>query len=278
MLPALLGVSVAQVSLLVNTQIASRLAPGSVSWLSYADRLMEFPTAMLGVALGVVLMPQLAAARASADERRYSAMLDWGLRLVVLLALPSALTLLCFAEPLVAVLYHYGAFSARDVAQTAASLTGWGVGLVGVIAIKVLAPAYYARQDIRTPVRIALVVLAITQILNAVLLPYLAHAALSLSIGLGASINALWLLWGLIRRGSYTPRPGWGWFCLQVGLAGVLLLLFLQWAAGAVDWLAWQSQAMQRIGLLAAMLLGGAVIYLLAAQLLGLRLRQLVRP
>src|SRR3954469_4355703 len=110
MFPALLGVSVAQISLLINTQIASYLRPGSVSWITYADRLMEFPTAMLGVALGVVLMPQLAAARGSQDEERYSAMLDWGLRLVVLLSVPCAVALLAFSQPLVAVLYHYGAF------------------------------------------------------------------------------------------------------------------------------------------------------------------------
>ena len=118
MLPALLGVSVAQISLLINTQIASHLTPGSVSWLSYADRLMEFPTAMLGVAIGVVLMPQLAAAKAADDAKKYSDMLDWGLRVVVLLAVPSAAALLTFSTPLVATLYHYGAFTDRDVAQT----------------------------------------------------------------------------------------------------------------------------------------------------------------
>jgi putative peptidoglycan lipid II flippase len=277
MLPALLGVSVAQISLLINTQIASHLQPGSVSWLSYADRLMEFPTAMLGVALGVVLMPQLAAARASGDEQKYSAMLDWGLRLVVLLAAPCAVALLCLAHPLVAVLYHYGAFTARDVDQTAMALMGWGVGLVGVIAIKVLAPGYYARQDIKTPVRIAVVVLVITQILNALLVPHLAHAALSLSIGLGATINALWLLIGLMRRRSYLPSPGWGVFVLQVSVASALLVVFLWWVSRALDWTALQAQPWQRIGLLAAVLLGSAVIYLGAARATGLRWMRYVR-
>ena len=140
MLPALLGVGVAQISLLINTQIASWLAPGSVTWLTYADRLMEFPTAMLGVALGVVLMPQLAGARAGNDPERYSAMLDWGLRLVVLLAVPSSIALLVFAQPLVATLFHYGAFKDSDVPQVALALAGYGAGLVGLVAIKVLAP------------------------------------------------------------------------------------------------------------------------------------------
>lgn len=277
MAPALLGVSVAQISLLINTQIASHLAPGSVSWLSYADRLMEFPTALLGVALGVVLMPQLAAAKASNDVARYSAMLDWGLRLVVLLAVPCALALLTFAKPLVAVLYHYGAFSERDVQQTTVALMGWGVGLLGVIAIKVLAPGYYASQDIRTPVRIAIVVLVVTQLLNIGLVPLFQHAALSLSIGIGALINALWLLLGLLKRGSYKPAPGWGLFVLQVLAASALLTVFLMWAADAFQWTQLQAQAWRRIGLLALMMTGAGLIYFGAAWAAGLRLMQFIR-
>jgi putative peptidoglycan lipid II flippase len=277
MLPALLGVSVAQISLLINTQIASHLQSGSVSWLSYADRLMEFPTAMLGVALGVVLMPQLASARASGDDARYSDMLDWGLRLVVLLAAPCAVALLCFAQPLVAVLYHYGAFTARDVLQTSWALMGWGVGLIGVIAIKVLAPGYYARQDIKTPVRIAVAVLILTQVFNWLLVPRFAHAALSLSIGLGATINALWLLIGLMRRGSYQPSPAWGRFMLQVLAASVLLAVFLSWAATTVDWTSLQAQPWRRVGLMAATLMGAALIYLGAVQLSGLKFMQYVK-
>ncbi|MEY3638532.1 MAG: putative peptidoglycan biosynthesis protein MurJ, partial [Pseudomonadota bacterium] len=207
MLPALLGVGVAQISLLINTQIASHLAPGSVSWLTYADRLMEFPTAILGVALGAVLMPQLAAARANGQQAEYAAMLDWGLRLVLLLALPCAVALLSFSQPLVSVLYHYGAFTDHDVKQTTMALTGYGVGLIGLVAIKVLAPGYYASQDIKTPVKIAVVVLCFTQILNLVLVPYLAHAGLALSIGLGALLNAAWLYVGLLKKGRYKPLP-----------------------------------------------------------------------
>jgi putative peptidoglycan lipid II flippase len=176
MAPALLGVGVAQISLLINTQIASWLAAGSVSWLSYADRLMEFPTAMLGVALGVVLMPQLAAARAANDSERYSAMLDWGLRLVLLLSVPAGVALLVFAQPLVATLFHYGAFQDNDVRQVSLALAGYGVGLLGLVAIKVLAPGFYASRDMRTPVRIAIVVLVLTQLMNIALVPWLQHA------------------------------------------------------------------------------------------------------
>jgi putative peptidoglycan lipid II flippase len=275
MLPALLGVSVAQISLLINTQIASHLQAGSVSWLTYADRLMEFPTALLGVALGVVLMPQLAGARAANDTQKYSAMLDWGLRLVVLLAVPSAVALLTFAQPLVATLYHYGAFTDADVLQTTHALMGYGLGLLGLVAIKVLAPGFYANQDIKTPVQIAIVVLILTQLLNLVLVPYFQHVGLALAIGIGALINASWLLIGLIRRGSYQPLPGWGRFGLQVVFASALLAIFLWWAASAVSWTGMRSLYGQRIGLLTLVLLGSAVLYFSALRATGLKVRQL---
>jgi putative peptidoglycan lipid II flippase len=277
MLPALLGVSVAQISLLINTQIASYLETGSVSWLSYADRLMEFPTALLGVALGVVLMPQLATARANADAQRYSDMLDWGLRMVVLFSVPCAIALLTLAKPMVAVLYHYGQFSARDVQQTALALMGWGVGLVGIVAIKVLAPGYYANQDVKTPVRIAIVVLVITQLLNLVLVPKYAQAGLSLSIGLGAVVNAIWLLVGLLRRQSYRPAAGWGRFGLQVFAASALLVIYLMWAEQAFDWIALGSQVVVRLALFAAIAVGAFVVYLGAVWAAGLPLREFLR-
>ncbi|MFM9879885.1 MAG: murein biosynthesis integral membrane protein MurJ [Burkholderiaceae bacterium] len=278
MLPALLGVGVAQISLLINTQIASYLTPGSVSWLSYADRLMEFPVALLGVALGVVLMPQLAAAKAGGDGRQYAAMIDWGLRLVVVLGLPCAVALLIFATPLVASLYHYGAFTARDVQQTSAALMGYGAGLLGLLAIKVLAPGYYASQNIKTPVRIAVVVLVITQLLNIALVPWLAHAGLALSIGLGALINALWLLLGLLKNGSYTPSPGWWRFGLQVGLASALLGGALWWVAQHLDWIALQAQWGGRLALLAAVVLGAALLYFGVLWASGVKLKPLLRP
>jgi putative peptidoglycan lipid II flippase len=281
MLPALLGVSVAQLSLLINTQIASHLQAGSVSWLTYADRLMEFPTAMLGVALGVVLMPQLAAARAGGDSDKYSSMIDWGLRLVVLLGVPCAVALLCFAKPLVSVLYHYGAFTSRDVSMVTTALMGYGAGLLGLVAIKVLAPAYYAKQDIKTPVKIAIVVLILTQLMNIVFVPErflgLAHAGLALSIGLGAMVNALWLLVGLLRSKTFMPRPGWGRFALQVLAASSLLAAFLLWASTSFDWTGMQSESLKRIGVLALMMCASAAIYFVACAVSGIKLRALIR-
>lgn len=275
--PALLGVGVAHLSMIINTQIASYLAPGSVSWITYADRLMEFPTALLGVAMGVVLMPQLAMARAGGDAARYSAMLDWGLRLVVVLALPCAIALLVFPLPLVAVLYHYGAMTDFDVQQVTHALMGWGVGLVGIVAIKVLAPGYFASQDTKTPVKVAVVVLVLTQLLNFFLVPIFAHAALTLSIGIGALVNALWLLLGLLKRGSYKPEPGWGLFVLQVLAACVLLGLFLVWANSHFAWTALRADSLKRVGLLASILVVSGLIYFVALWAAGMKLRQFLR-
>jgi putative peptidoglycan lipid II flippase len=275
--PILLGVGVAQISLMINTQIASYLAPGSVTWLFYADRLMEFPTALLGVALGVVLTPQLTAAKAAGDSEKYSAMLDWGLRIVVLLAVPCAVALLTFSTPLVATLFHHGKLADSDVGQIAVALSGYGAGLLGLVAIKVLAPGYYASQDVRTPVKIAVVVLVITQLLNAALVPVMDHAGLALSIGLGALVNALWLLVGLLRRGSYQPRPGWGKFALQVIAASALLAVLLLWGTQHFDWVEMKGQSLRRAGLLGALMLAAAALYFGALWAAGLRLRQLLQ-
>lgn len=278
MTPALLGVGVAQLSLLVNLQVALFIGPGSASWLTYADRLMELPTALLGVALSAVLTPQLSAAQATADVDRYSALLDWGLRLVVLLGLPCAVALLAFAEPMVAVLYQRGAFSAADVAHTSQAVAGYGVGLLGLVAIKVLAPGFYARQDTRTPVQIAITVLVMTQLMNALFVPWLGVAGLALSIGLGAIVNALWLLRGLMLVGSYRPGRGWLAFGLRV-VAASLAMGFLQWQLGVrIDWIALgHAEGWRALGM-AGSLGASAAVYFGVLWLLGTRLRAVVRP
>jgi len=277
MAPALLGVSVAQISLLINTQIASHVAVGAVSWLTYADRLMEFPTALLGVALGVVLLPQLAGAKGRQDTEAFSSMLDWGLRLVLMLAAPCALALLIFPTGLVAVLYHYGAFTAADLEMTVRALQGYGVGLLGLVAVKVLAPAFYARQDIKTPVKIAVGVLIATQAMNLVLVPWLGHAGLALSIGLGALVNAGLLLTGLLKSGIYTPSPGWARFGAQVLVANVLLGTALALAAQRIDWVGLQADWAVRVGAMAGVLAGVGLLYFAALALMGLRPAQFMR-
>ncbi len=277
MAPALLGVSVAQLSLLINTQIASHQGVGAVSWLTYADRLMEFPTALLGVALGVVLLPQLSAAQATGESARYSGLLDWGLRLVMLLALPCAVALLVFPQALVAVLYHYGAITPRDVERTALALMGYGVGLMGLVGVKILAPGFYARQDIRTPVRIAIVVLALTQLMNLAFVPLMGHAGLALSIGLAALINATWLFIGLRRKGLYTPEPGWALFAVRVVAACVLMGALLWWASQQIDWIGLRAHPWTRIGALAVCIAGAVAVYFATLLASGLRLRQFMR-
>ncbi|HYR25405.1 MAG TPA: murein biosynthesis integral membrane protein MurJ [Aquabacterium sp.] len=277
MAPAVLGVSVAQLSLLVNTQIASHLGAGAVSWLTYADRLMEFPTAMLGVALGVVLLPQLSRAQAGGDTARFSELLDWGLRLVLLLALPSAVALLVFAKPLVAVLYHYGHFNPHDVQQTVVALSCYGVGLLGLIGVKVLAPGFYANQDIRTPVRIGITVLLLTQVFNLIFVPLLSHAGLALSIGLGSLVNAGWLLTGLRKAGRYQPAPGWGPYALRVLLATAVLGVGLWLAATHIDWIGLRAHPMVRIGAMAGCLVGAAVVYFGTLAATGLNLKKAIR-
>jgi putative peptidoglycan lipid II flippase len=277
MAPALLGVSVAQLSLLINTQVASHLKAGSVSWLTYADRLMEFPTALLGVALGVVLLPQLSAAQASGQMQRYSDLLDWGLRLVLLLALPCAVALVIFPMPLVVVLYHYGHFTATDVQQTVLALMGYGIGLMGLVGVKVLAPGFYAQQDIRTPVRIAVTVLILTQLMNLLFVPYLGHAGLALSIGLGATLNAGWLLVGLRQRGSYRPAAGWRPFLLRIALACGVMGAGLWAVQHRIDWIALQAHAGLRVALLAGVLIAAAGLYFGTLLASGLRLRSFIQ-
>ncbi len=276
MLPAILGVSVAQISLLINTNIATWLASGSVSWLTFADRLMEFPTALLGVALGTVLLPSLSAAHAKQDFSRYNQLLDGGLRLVLLLGLPAALGMALLSEGLVATLFNYGAFSAADVGQTRLAVTAYSAGLLGLLAVKILAPGFYARQDIRTPVRVAIVVLVATQLMNALFVPWLAHAGLALSIGLGATLNAGVLLLLLYRRKLYQPGPGWRRFFLsiapaQFGLAGVLLAAnhYVAWTSAQAGY----AGELARAGQLALVLALSGLVYFALLWLCGIRPR-----
>jgi len=271
MLPAILGVSVAQISLLINTNIATWLGSGSVSWLTFADRLMEFPTALLGVALATVLLPGLSAAHASNDTARYNQLLDNGLRLVLLLGLPAALGLALLSEGLVATLFNYGAFSAADVQQTRLAVCAYALGLLGLLAVKILAPGFYARQDIRTPVRIALVVLVATQIMNALFVPWLAHAGLALSVGLGATLNAALLLALLWRRGVYTPAARWRRFVLRLAPAQLALAGLLTLANQHLSWTAQHTNHWERAAQLGLLLLAALTLYFGVLWLCGLR-------
>lgn len=277
MVPATFAVSVAQISLIINTNIATHLEKGSVSWLSYADRLMEFPTALLGVALGTILLPSLSKAHADGDDAEYSSLLDWGLRLTFLLALPCAVGLATLSEPLTATLFHYGKFGAQAVAMTGRALVAYGIGLIGLILVKILAPGFYAKQDIRTPVKIAIGVLLATQLMNLVFVPRLALAGLALSIGLGACINAFCLYLGLRSRRLYVAGPGWGRFFIQLVGALCLMAAVALWMAQKFDWLGMQAQPMHRVGALLAVLAACGVTYFGALAAMGFDFRAFKR-
>ncbi len=276
MAPATLGVSVAQISLLINTIFASFLETGSVSWLYYADRLMEFPSGMLGVALGTILLPSLAKHYADDNPAEYSKLLDWGLRLTLLLALPAAAALAVLAVPLITTLFQYGAFKAHDMWMTRQALMAYSLGLVGMILVKVLAPGFYARQNIRTPVKVALTTLLATQLMNLAFIGPLRHAGLALAIGLGACLNAALLLHLLRKQGVYRPQPGWTGFFLRVALAVGLMAAVLAWGTGDAQW--WLGHRFgDRIVRLSLLVGTGVAIYFLVLWLGGMRLSQFYR-
>lgn len=268
--PAALGVSVAQISLILNTVFASFLDTGSVSWLYYADRLMEFPTGLLGVALGTILLPSLAKHHADNDPGQYSKLLDWGLRMTLMLAAPAALALGLLAVPLIATLFFYGEFSPHDVEMTRWALVAYSVGLLGLILVKVLAPGFYARQNIKTPVKIAILTLVATQAMNLLFIWHLKHAGLALSIGLGACLNAAILLRKLRGQAIYQPQPGWRVFLAKLVLALAAMGTFLWFAmAGEARWFAYHFG--ERMLHLSGLVAGGVLIYFATLGLLGFR-------
>lgn len=268
--PAVLGVSVAQVSLLINTIFASFLESGSISWLYYADRLMEFPAGLLGVALGTILLPSLSRFHGENNSTEYAALLDWGLRLALMLTLPAALALAMIGIPLLSTLFQHGAFTAGDVLRTQEALIAYSVGLTGIILVKVLAPGFYARQNIRTPVKIAICTLLATQAMNLAFIGPLKHAGLALAIGLAACLNAALLYFGLRRSGIYTPQPGWLAFTARLFVALAALAATLWGLAGDSHW--WlEATALDRIRRLALLVGAGGGVYFFALLLLGFR-------
>jgi putative peptidoglycan lipid II flippase len=276
--PAVLGVSVAQVSLIINTIFASFLVTGSVSWLYYADRLMEFPTGVLGVALGTILLPSLSKAYASQDTKEYSQLLDWGLRLTFILAAPAAVALAVLAAPLVIALFHYGKFTGHDVLMTQQALIAYSLGLLGLILVKILAPGFYARQNIKTPVKIALFTLTITQLMNVlfVFVLQLQHAGLALAIGLGACVNASLLYYHLRKANIYQPQPGWIIFLAKLALALSVMGAALYFAMG--DSSAWLGFGlMKRLLYIAGLVTLGGASYFATLMLLGFHPRDYMR-
>jgi len=233
--PAIFGVSIMQISLLINTIFASFLASGSISWLYYADRLMEFPAGVLGVALSTILLPNLSKSFSRKKTVDYSELVNWGLRLGILLAVPAATALAILAIPLIATLFYYGAFTETDILMTQYALIAYSIGLVGLILIKILAPAFYAQQNVKTPVKIALFTLFCTQFMNLIFIGYLKHAGLALAIGLGACINAALLFYHLKKGQAFKLNAGWTMFLIKIIFAAFIMALGLFYFKGTID-------------------------------------------
>ena len=282
MLPGIFGSSVAQISLLLGSWVASFLMTGSISWMYYADRLVEFPMGVFSIALATVILPGLSAHHVEKSPQHFNSTLDWALRLTVLVTVPATVGLMLLAVPLTATIYGHGRFVERDVVMGSYALVGASFGLLGYSLVKVLAPGYYARQDTRTPVRVGLVALSVTMLFNlGVVLPahyagfFAPHALLALAPGLGAYIN-VWLLYrGLVRRDVYRPSPAWRRLLLrQVPAANLAMALFLWWAAGRAE--AWvHFSTVRQVATLSFCVLGAIATYVAVLALTGLRIADL---
>ncbi len=277
MLPAVFGSSVAQVNLLFDTIIASFLVSGSVSWLYYSDRLMEFPLGVFGIALATVVLPRLSGQHATASRDAFASTLDWSLRWVWLIILPAAVGLFLLAGPLLITLFQRGAFTAGDAVMARLSLMAYAFGILGFALVKVLAPGFYARQDTRTPVRIGIIALCSNMALNVVfVVPWVwsgqtgAHAGLALATSVAAFINAGLLYRGLKRDGVLWMQPGWWPFLARVVIATVTMGAVVFWLAGPLlDWYALETWA--RALRLAGVIGAGVAVYALMLALLGIR-------
>lgn len=271
MAPALFGVSVSQINLLLDTVLASFLEDGSVGWLYYADRLVELPLGVFGIAIATVILPALSRQHASDDADKFANLLDWSIRMVLVIGLPAALALIILAEPLLITLFQYGAMTANDIVMSARALQAYALGLLAFMLIKVLAPGYFARQNTRTPVKIGIKAMLANMVLNLILIVPLAHVGLALATAASAFLNASWLALGLKREGVLRWSPGWGRYSLQLLLALALMVGLLLWLSpAATTWLEWSVS--QRVMHLAIAVVAGAGTYLLALFVSGIRL------
>ena len=272
MLPALFGVSVSQINLLLDTVLASFLQTGSVSWLYYSDRLSELPLGVFGIAIGTVILPSLSRKHADASGDQFAATLDWAVRAVLLIGLPAALALALLAEPLIATLFYYGEVTSRDVMMSGQALRAYSAGLLAFMLIKVLAPGYFARQDTKTPVKIGIFAMVANMVFNLALVFPLAHAGLALATSLSAWLNA-GLLWrGLIKDGAWNWQAGWPVFLCRIGVANAALAGVILWFQPPLDqWL--NADGFQRSADMAILVTGGVAVYFLALAVLGVRVR-----
>lgn len=274
MAPALFGVSVSQINLLLDTVLASLLETGSVTWLYYSDRLMELPLGLFAIAIGTVILPSLSKNHAAESKEDFSKTLDWGIRLVVLLAVPAAVALMVMSETLLASLFYYGEFSLNDVQQSARALQGYSLGLLAFMLIKVLAPGFFARQDTKTPVKIGIIAMVANMIFNLMLVWHYRHVGLALATAASAWLNAGMLYRGLRKDNVYQPSDMWRFIMPRLAIAVVAMAAVVHWASSLTDvWV--NGEALNR-GLMLLGVVGlGGVTYLGVFVVLGLRVRHL---
>ncbi len=272
MAPAMFGVSVAQINLLLDTVLASFLQTGSISWLYYSDRLMELPLGIFGIAIGTVILPSLSRQHSGGDPRAFSKTLGWAVRLVLLIGIPAAIALFLLAEPLIATLFHHGRMEDRDVIMSAMSLRAYAAGLLFFMIIKVLAPGYFARQDTKTPVKIAVFAMVANMVFNLALVWSLDHAGLALATSLSAALNAGLLFFGLVRAKVFHLQGGWWKYGAQLFLANGAMVTALVWLGSSTEaWLRWSM--LERIEHLALLIVAGLASYVVTLVISGLRPR-----
>ncbi|GAB6070923.1 murein biosynthesis integral membrane protein MurJ [Thiomicrorhabdus hydrogeniphila] len=275
MIPALFGVSVAQINLLVDTVLASFLVTGSVSWLYYSDRLMEFPLGVFGVALATVVLPGLSKKAANENWQGFQEDIDSALRLVLIIGLPATLGLLILSQPLITTLFFYGEFTAHDASMSSMSLMAYSFGLLGFILVKILAPAFYARKDMKTPVKVAVIALVTNTVLNLILIGPFAHVGLAAATTVSAFVNSGLLYWYLTKQGIFKPLAGWVKLMVQALIANAALVAFLLIASPAIEsWYAFD--AWMRMAWLFGLVFGSMIIYAVVLVLVGLNPKKLV--
>ena len=278
MVPALFGVSVSQINLLVDTLFASFLVIGSVSWLYYSDRLMEFPLGVFGVAISTVILPNLSRHHASQSHTEFSLTLDWALRCVLLVGIPAGVVLALLSGPLLSTLFQHGRlFDGHAVIMAHKSLAMFAIGITPFMLIKILASGFYARQNLRTPVRIGAIAMIANIIFNCILIFPLKHAGIALATSLASIVNMSFLYYFIRKEKFYTPRNGWGFFLFRLAFANVVLAVWLWFGAGDLQWWIdshWQARVLHLI----ILLVSAVAIYFAGLWLAGLRLRDLLIP
>ncbi|MBT0113764.1 murein biosynthesis integral membrane protein MurJ [Vibrio alginolyticus] len=274
MIPALFGVSVSQINLLFDTFIASFLQTGSISWLYYSDRLLEFPLGLFGIAIATVILPALSRKHVDAQNEGFAQTMDWGVRMVILLGLPAMLGLMVLAKPMLMVLFMRGEFSPQDVHQASLSLFAYASGLLNFMLIKVLAPGYYSRQDTKTPVKYGIIAMVTNMVFNAIFAYFYGYVGLAIATALSAFVNMALLYRGLHIAEVYQITKRTVFFIIRLAIAGAAMVAAILWQLEDMSvWLGWSFAHRSAV---LGMLIGlGAVVYLMVLFLTGARLKDL---